>query len=111
MTDRKMLRRTLVTIAVLMLISVGCGEQAAKVSPTPSSGIGGSVTAGPTCPVEKVPADPSCAPRHVGAAGLVVRNVSGVEVAHTTTGSDGTFFVALPPGSYVVAPQPVEGLM
>ena len=28
-----------------------------------------------------------------------------------TTGADGTFAVPLPAGSYVVVPQPVEGLM
>src|SRR3954465_4071633 len=101
----------LVQVAILIVIVAGCAGRTAGVSPTPSGGIGGSATAGPTCPVEKVPADPACAPRPVRGAVLVVRDGSGVEVARATTGADGTFFVALGPGSYVVAPQPVEGLM
>lgn len=75
------------------------------------TGIGGTATAGPVCPVEKNPPDPACAPRPVAGAVLLIRDASGSEVARTTTGADGTFFVALAPGGYVVEPQAVAGLM
>lgn len=110
MTVLRQLAWTIVLIATFVVAS-GCSGQAVGVSPTPSGGIGGTATAGPTCPVEKVPADPACAARPVAGAGLVVRDGSGHEIARVMTGVDGTFFVPLPAGSYVVAPQPVEGLM
>jgi len=75
------------------------------------TGIGGVVTAGPVCPVEKNPPDPRCAPRPVDGAILVVRNATGTEVARVTTTADGTFFAELPGGFYVVMPQPAKGLL
>jgi hypothetical protein len=70
----------------------------------------GSATAGPVCPVER-PGDSSCAPRPVVGATIVVTRQSGAEVARATTMADGSFSVDLPPGDYVLVPQPVEGLM
>ena len=75
------------------------------------TGIRGLATAGPVCPVERVPPDPACAPRPVVGAKLVIRDASGSEVAKIETGPDGAFFIELKPGEYVVEPQPVEGLM
>lgn len=75
------------------------------------TGIRGLATAGPVCPVERVPPDPACAPRSVAGAKVVIRDVSGTEVATAVTGSDGAFFVELQPGDYLVEPQPVEGLL
>jgi hypothetical protein len=75
------------------------------------TGIGGVVTAGPVCPVEKNPPDPACAPRPVAGAVLVVQDAAGTEVARITTEADGTFFAELPAGFYVVTPQPANGLM
>ena len=75
------------------------------------TGIGGTATAGPVCPVETVPPDPGCAPRPVPAAVVVVRDGAGSEVARVVTDADGSFFVELPAGQYLVEPQPVEGLL
>ena len=75
------------------------------------TGVGGVVTAGPVCPVEKNPPDPACAPRPVDGAILLFRDAAGKEVARTTTAVDGTFFADLPGGFYVVVPQPVKGLL
>ncbi len=85
-------------------------------SPLPSvapgwSGVVGRVTAGPVCPVERVPPDPACAPRPVAGAVLVVSDPSGREVARATSDANGGFSIALPSGRYVLAPQPVEGLL
>jgi hypothetical protein len=69
------------------------------------------VTAGPTCPVVTDPPDPSCADRPVDGAVLVVTTLDGVEVDRTTSDADGRFALSLPPGTYRLEPQPVEGLM
>ena len=75
------------------------------------TGIGGTATAGPVCPVERNPPDPSCAPRPVVGAVVVIRRASGAEAARVTTGADGAFFANVPPGVYVVEAQPAKGLM
>ena len=80
-------------------------------APRPDSGIVGTVTSGPVCPVEKVPPDPACAPRPVAGAVILIRDASGATVFRVTTGADGSFVAAVGPGRYVVAAQPVQGLM
>ena len=73
-------------------------------------GAGGRVVAGPTCPVER-PDAPTCAPRMVAGAVLVVRTGSGAEIARLTTDGSGLFRLGLEAGDYTLEPQPVEGLM
>jgi hypothetical protein len=75
------------------------------------TGIGGIAVAGPICPVETLPPDPACAPRPVPGAVLVIRDAAGSEVARVVAAEDGSFFAELPPGDYVVEPQPAEGMM
>jgi hypothetical protein len=100
---------------VMAIAIVGCGGPSTSSGPSPigagKTGISGLATAGPVCPVERVPPDPACAPRPVAGARVVIRDASGTEVATTVTGLDGAFFVELEPGDYVVEPQPVQGLM
>ena len=81
------------------------------VAPTDDVVLNGTAVAGPTCPVEQDPPDPDCAERPVAGAEIVVLDASGSTVTRLTTGEDGTFMVALEPGSYQLVPQPVEGLM
>ncbi len=84
------------------------------VTPAPApafSGIVGTVTAGPVCPVERIPPDPSCAPRPVAGAVLVVSDLAGREVARATSSATGEYRIPLPAGSYVLTPQPTQGLM
>jgi hypothetical protein len=85
-------------------------QLAALAASATVAGVGGSVTAGPTCPVER-PGDPSCVPRPVAGAVLVVRSAAGAEVARFTTDASGLYRIALPPGDYSIEPQPVTGLM
>ena len=73
-------------------------------------GLIGRVVAGPTCPVAK-PDDPSCAPRAVPGAILVLRGADGSEVARIQADEAGLFAIELPLGDYVLQPQPVQGLM
>jgi hypothetical protein len=76
-----------------------------------ATGVRGTVTAGPTCPVETIPADPACAPRPVAGAVLVFTDADGREVKRVTSAQDGSFAIELPPGVYQVMAQSVEGLM
>ena len=76
-----------------------------------ATGVRGTVTAGPTCPVVTNPPDPACAERPVAGAVLVFTNAGGAEVARVTSAADGAFTVELAPGGYHVTAEPVEGLM
>ena len=73
--------------------------------------IGGRATAGPVCPVEKVPPDPACDPRPVAGAVVLIRDASGAEVARVTTDPDGRYVAEVDPGGYIVEAQDVTGLM
>lgn len=73
--------------------------------------VAGTAVAGPTCPVETASPDPACAARPVVGAEMVIRDATGNVVARASTDGDGDFRLTLPPGSYRVEPQPVEGLM
>ena len=64
------------------------------------TGIYGIVTAGPTCPVERV--GQPCPPRPVGGE-VEVRNVRGQTVASTHTDSLGRYSLSLKPGRYALA--------
>jgi hypothetical protein len=67
--------------------------------------------AGPVCPVESDPPDPSCAPRPVAGAPIVVARPVGDEVvAQGETDAAGRLTLALPAGDYVVSAGAVEGL-
>jgi hypothetical protein len=82
---------------------------AARLAAAAGPGVGGRVTAGPVCPVER-PNDPSCAARMIGDAVLVVKR-GDAEVARTTTDGSGLYRIPLAPGDYILEPQPVTGLM
>lgn len=76
-----------------------------------ATGVRGTVTAGPVCPVETNPPDPACADRPVAGAVLVFSDASGAEVARVTSAADGTFALELAAGAYRLTAQPKEGLM
>ena len=96
----------LVAVAVLL---AACGPGSSPVA-SPVGGISGIAFAGPTCPVER-PGDPACAPRPVAGATILIRDVTGADVATIITDAAGRFRAMLPPGVYTVVAQPVEGLM
>ena len=60
------------------------------------------LTAGPVCPVERVPPDPACAPRPVAGADVTISDPAGTAVRHLTSDASGTAAATLPSGTYVV---------
>lgn len=123
-----MIRGIRLALGAIVLVVAACGASGApsvppggsaspltSASPAASaaalSGIQGTATAGPVCPVEKVPPDPACAPRPVAGAVIVIRAAGGAEVARVQTAADGGYRADLPPGIYDVVPQPAEGLL
>jgi hypothetical protein len=70
-----------------------------------------TVVAGPTCPVVTDPPDPSCLPRPVAGAEIVVRAPDGTELARAVSDAEGVVTLSLDAGTYWLDPQPVEGLM
>jgi Carboxypeptidase regulatory-like domain len=73
-----------------------------------STGIAGKAVAGPTCPVVREN-DPSCNPRPVRGAVVIVKSLDGTQVARVETDAAGVFRVALPPGSYTVESDRTSG--
>ncbi len=91
----------LLALAVV-LVAATCDNN----PPPVSSGIEGTVTIGPMCPVERI--DSPC-PDQPYAATIVIEDGQGVEVARAQSGDDGRFRVALAPGSYTLVPQSPDG--
>jgi hypothetical protein len=93
-------------LVVLVVGSIGCSEIGLPIeTPTPPSGIRGTVVLGPTCPVESTPGanDPvPCLTPY--SANLVIIDSEGARVESVTSAADGGFQVDLPPGDYVVTP-------
>ena len=79
----------------------------APTAPTGDSGIAGRVTRWPSCPVET--GDPACAPQPLPAQVSITRG-AGEVVATARAAADGTFRVAVAPGSYVVEAD-AEGML
>ena len=99
------MRKLLVCLA-LVTSAVACGSASAQPH---HSGIAGRVLAGPTCPVERVPPDPQCAPRPLAARVRIVRTGHPGSRWVVGSGSDGRFRVALAPGRYTVTPLARRG--
>jgi hypothetical protein len=96
--------RCLLVIWLLLVVADGCGQSGAAKH---SGSLIVKVTAGPTCPVERI-ADPTCAPRPVKGARLRLDGPSQMTV---TTDATGTARAGgIPVGAYRLVAQPVHGL-
>ena len=73
--------------------------------------LSGQVLAGPVCPVVRDPPDPACADRPVPDATLVIEIGRAGDVIRVSSDEAGHFQIVLPPGDYILVPQPVDGLM
>jgi hypothetical protein len=88
-----------VAVVTFLVVSTACASKAEA-----QGGIEGRVTIGPTCSVEREGSP--CPP---GAWNGTVRATSSTgDVHEATTGSDGSYELALPPGTYIVMPA-VDG--
>lgn len=99
------MRRRFVLLAMLLGLA-GCGSAVARA---PDSGLSGRVLAGPTCPVERVPPQPGCAPRPVVATLRIRRLGSRTAARSVRSASDGRVRVRLAPGAYTVQALPRAG--
>jgi hypothetical protein len=105
-------------ILVLLLLAAACGSASgsgrSQTSSGPGAGLTGTVTvkvvSGPSCPVVRDDNDPQCRPRPVDHAELSVRAKDGTEAA-TLTVVNGRAAGTVAPGSYLLMPQRVAGLM
>jgi hypothetical protein len=96
--------RYLLIMSFLLLVAVGCGQSTGTQH---SGSVVVTVTAGPTCPVERI-ADPTCAPRPVKGARL---RLDGPNEMTLTTDATGTARQGESPvGTYRLVAQPVHGL-
>jgi len=78
-------------------------------TPALTTGVRGVVLAGPTCPVEHAGQSPCV--RAVSGARILALDSAGNEVGRAESDATGAYFLRLPPGTYEIVPQPVEGLM
>ncbi len=91
-------------IWLILLVADGCGQSGGAKD---SGSLVVKVTAGPTCPDERI-ADPTCAPRPVKGARLRLDGPSEMTV---TTDATGTARAGgIPVGAYRLVAQPVNGL-
>jgi hypothetical protein len=71
-------------------------------APTPQTGtIAGTVTLSPTCPVERVPPYPGCAPKGY-AINIFIFNSAGVNIKEIKSDAEGYFQTQLPEGRYTL---------
>lgn len=72
-------------------------------TPEPTGGIRGSVTIGPTCPVERDPPDPACADKPYQASLIVSSTIPGGNGGKLVrTDAAGHFEQKLAPGTYTI---------
>lgn len=98
-------RHGFASLAVFLGLAACCSA----VARTPDSGLSGRVLAGPTCPVERVPPQPGCAPRPLTAVLRIRRLGSRAAARSVRSQSDGRFRVRLSPGAYTVQALPLVG--
>jgi hypothetical protein len=75
---------------------------APMIAPGIKSGVRGTVTIGPSCPVERMPPDPNCADRPQ-AATFSIDAAAGAHVADVSSDAQGSFALMLPAGTYVIS--------
>jgi hypothetical protein len=89
---------------VLNLSDNGTAATSTPTSTLPyDSGIRGTVTLSPVCPVERIPPNPNCAPKPYQTLVAVFRAGDAVHaIAFGRSDASGIFSFSLPPGDYVL---------
>ena|SRR5450759_2491260 len=107
--------RALIALAALVLaLAAACNPGAgpspsATVTPPFTTGVRGVVLAGPTCPVEQAGQSPCV--HSVPGATIVALDSARHEVGRVVSDVNGSYFLRLPPGTYAIVPQAVQGVM
>jgi hypothetical protein len=104
--------KTAVMVILLMLAACNATNSGSQqqVGTTGKSGIEGTVTIGPTCPVQRVN-DPNCNDRPYQAE-IHVNTNNGVWVKKFTPDAQGNFKIELEPGTYNLEPQtPMDNIL
>jgi hypothetical protein len=92
----------MLSLLLAAVLLVGCAKRQASAPPPVDSGITGTVTLGPMCPVERVGSPCPDLPLE---ADIQVKQADAV-VATVHSDADGHFTVKLPPGHYVLVGLP-----
>ena len=98
-------RFVLVGASMVAMVSMTVfGLQIASASSTTGYGkVHGQVLLGPTCPVERIPPDPACAPKpYKTKIQIFTAKVSAHPYKTVVTDATGKFYFAIKPGSYVL---------
>lgn len=106
-------------VVVLGIVLLGCTSPSGSRGPSPTvspagppPSVSGLVTAGPVCPVERNPPDPSCVPRPVVGAVIEALDAAGNAVARASTATDGSYVLTIgETGTFAITAQPVAGFM
>ncbi len=99
-----MSRRILIPMFLLLMTLAACRQVSpVDLTPSPASGIEGTVTEGPMCPGPVQVGDNSC-PNRPYQATITVLNANNNQVAQIKTDAEGAFKIELPPGTYVLHP-------
>ena len=91
-------------MCVFVSFAAACGSASAQA---PASGLAGRVLMAPTCPVERVPPQPGCAPRPLVAVLSIQRFGTHAHARKVHTASDGRFHILLPAATYTVQALPL----
>jgi len=100
-----MAKRNIIYVVVFLFILSGCAQIVPlNPSPTPSSGIVGTVTEGPMCPGPVQVGNNTC-PDQPYQTTIKVLNSNNDQVAQFQTDANGNFMVPLAPGTYILHPE------
>lgn len=93
-----------ILLASIVLLTTACSH---VITPTPvDSGITGTVTVGPMCPVMIQGQD---CPDQPYQANITVKSLEGKNIVQFHTDEQGNFKVPLAPGDYILHPEPSQG--
>ncbi len=95
-----------VTGALALAVIVALWVVDVRVAKAPNSdnfGVKGTVSLGPTCPVQRIPPDPACADRPYATTIVVRRAGSSATFATGKSDATGAFRFSLLPGAYTLS--------
>jgi len=84
---------------ILLVLASACARAPIEATTGADSGVEGKVLIGPTCPVERI--DEPC-PDRAFSTDLLFHRANGSLAATAHSSADGTFKVALAPGTYTI---------